>query len=183
MSRLHFQNYHQNFRFEFLLISLQIYSIFLTNVFCVSILRCLYPYIHTYSALIQAIGRCSPELRCAVPTRYEEMFEKKLQNVIQSECGNKDFGIALQFLSVDPVEAECDMIDRACKGFGTDELLLLTIICGRTNTEIDLLKVNEKYEYLSLFSMMRRVFGIIFSILPCILFVLSHSLFLSSKFS
>jgi hypothetical protein len=99
--------------------------------------------IHVYSALIQAIGRCSPELRCVVPTRYEEMFEKKLQNVIQSECGNKDFGIALQFLSVDPVEAECDMIDRACKGFGTDELLLLTIICGRTNAEIDLLKVNE----------------------------------------
>lgn len=72
------------------------------------------------------------------------MFKKELQAVIKSECGNKDFGTALQFLAVDPVEAECDMVDRACKGFGTNEMLLLSIICGRTNKEIEILKVRSK---------------------------------------
>jgi hypothetical protein len=62
-------------------------------------------------------------------------------DVMKSECGNKDFGTAVQFLSVDPVAAECMMIQTACKGAGTDELLLGTLICGRTNQEMELLKV------------------------------------------
>lgn len=62
---------------------------------------------------------------------------------MKSECGKRDFGTALQFLAVPSDEAECDMIKQACKGAGTDELLLYPIICGRTNTEIDLLK--KKY--------------------------------------
>ena len=70
------------------------------------------------------------------------MFGKSLLDVMKSECGNKDFGTAVQFLAVDPVEAECMMIDKACKGMGTDELLLSTIICGRTNKEMELLKVS-----------------------------------------
>jgi hypothetical protein len=68
------------------------------------------------SKLLRALGSCTPDMRCKVPFRYEEMFGKELQAVIKSECGNKDFGTALQFLAVDPVEAECDMVDRACKG-------------------------------------------------------------------
>jgi hypothetical protein len=96
------------------------------------------------SGLVKALGRCTPEFRCMVPTRYEQMYEKNLQAVIKSECGNRDLGTALQFLAVDPVEAECDMIDIACKGFGTDEMLLLTIICGRSNKEIDILKVRNR---------------------------------------
>lgn len=59
---------------------------------------------------------------------------------MKSECGKGDFGTALQFLAVPSDEAECDMIKMACKGLGTDELLLYPIICGRTNSEIDLLK-------------------------------------------
>lgn len=76
-----------------------------------------------------------------IPIRYKQLFGKSLLEVIDAECNNKPFGIALEFLSVDPVEAECLMIDKACKGAGTDELLLCTIICGRTNKEMDLLKV------------------------------------------
>ena len=70
----------------------------------------------------------------------QELFGKELLAVVKSECGNKDFGTALQFLSVNPCEAECLMIDKATKGVGTDELLLITIICGRTNSEMELLK-------------------------------------------
>lgn len=105
--------------------------------------------------LLRALGRCTPEMRCKVPLRYKEMFEKELQAVVKSECGNKDFGTALQFLAVDPVEAECDMIDRACKGFGTNEFLMLSIICGRTNQEIEILK--KKYFQLNTEDMGRRI--------------------------
>ena len=88
------------------------------------------------------MGAITPEERCMVPLRYKELFGKALVDVMRSECGKKDFGTALQFLAVDPVEAECLMVEKACKGAGTDELLLLTIICGRTNKEMELLKVS-----------------------------------------
>jgi Annexin len=92
--------------------------------------------------LLKAMGSMTPEERCMVPIRYKQLFKKSLVDVIASECGNKDFGTALQFLAVNPVESECLMLDKAAKGMGTFELLLCTIICGRTNKELEILKVN-----------------------------------------
>jgi hypothetical protein len=71
------------------------------------------------------------------------MYDKELKQVMKSECGSRDFGVALQFLAVSPVQAECLMIEKASKGFGTNELLLQTILCGRTNKELELLKVRS----------------------------------------
>lgn len=90
--------------------------------------------------LLKAMGSMTGETRCKVPLRYPQMFDKDLKALVKSECGSRDFGTALQFLAVDPVEAECDMIKKACKGLGTDETLLYTIICGRSNKEMQLLK-------------------------------------------
>lgn len=59
---------------------------------------------------------------------------------MRSECGKKDFGTALQFLSVPSHEMECDMITMCCSGLGTNEKALYPIICGRSNAEIDILK-------------------------------------------
>jgi hypothetical protein len=93
--------------------------------------------------LLTAMGSMSPETRCQVPIKYKEIYGKELKAVMKSECGNRNFGSALQFLAVPPDEADCDMIAKACKGMGTDELLLSTIICGRSNKEMELLK--KKY--------------------------------------
>lgn len=82
----------------------------------------------------------SGETRCKVPIRYKEIYDKDLRALVKSECGNRDFGTALKFLAVNPVEAECDMINKACKGLGTDELLLYPIICGRSNRDMEILK-------------------------------------------
>lgn len=90
--------------------------------------------------LIKAIAYCNPQQRVQVAARYEETHGKNLKKVMKSECGNRDFGTALQFLACPSDEAECDMIKKACKGLGTDELLLYPIICGRSNKEIDMLK-------------------------------------------
>lgn len=61
--------------------------------------------------LLKAVGGMTPEMRCKVPLRYKEIYGKDLKKVMKSECGNRDFGKALQFLAVTPVEMECDMID------------------------------------------------------------------------
>lgn len=90
--------------------------------------------------MIKELGRCSPEDRCKVALRYKEVHGKELKAVMKSECGKKEFGTALQFLAVPPDEAECDMIKKASKGVGTDEVLLYTIICGRSNKEMEILK-------------------------------------------
>ena len=89
------------------------------------------------------MGSMSGETRCKVMLRYKELYEKDLKAVMKSECGSRDFGTALQFLAVDPLTAEVDMIRTACKGVGTNELLLYPIICGRSNKEMELLK--KKY--------------------------------------
>ena len=89
---------------------------------------------------MKALGSQSPENRCKVPLRYKELFGKELKDVMKTECGSKDFGLALQFLAQNPVASECDMIMCACKGLGTKEKLLGTIICGRSNAEMTLLK-------------------------------------------
>jgi annexin A13 len=100
---------------------------------------------HKFRQLIKAIGATTPDERCLLPIRYKALFGKELVDVMKSECGNKDFGTAVQFLAVDPVTAECMMINAACKGVGTDELLLGTLICGRTNEEMDILKVRGRF--------------------------------------
>lgn len=107
--------------------------------------------------LIKAIGATTPEERCLLPIRYKALYGKDLLAVMKSECGSKDFGTAVQFLAVDPVTAECMMIDTACKGVGTDELLLGSLICGRTNKEMDLLK--KKYFALNTKDLGRKLDG------------------------
>jgi hypothetical protein len=82
------------------------------------------------------MGSMSAETRCMVAIKYKQMFEKELKDVMKSECGKKDFGTALP-----PDAAEAGMIHKACSGIGTNELLLATILCGRSNEEMILLKV------------------------------------------
>lgn len=107
--------------------------------------------------LLKAMGGMTMEQRCMVPIRYKELHKKNLLDVIKSECGNRDFGTAAQFLAVDPVHAECLMLDKACKGLGTDELLLSTIICGRSNKEMELLK--KKYFQINTKDLSRKLDG------------------------
>jgi hypothetical protein len=92
-----------------------------------------------HSGLISALASQNAENRCKIATRYPQLHGKQLKAVIKSECGG-DFGTALQFLSVPTHEMECDMIQEACQGLGTNELVLYPIICGRTNEEINILK-------------------------------------------
>jgi len=75
-----------------------------------------------------------------VAAKYKEVHGKELKDVMKSECGRGDFGTALQLMAVGPDATDAAVIKLACKGAGTDELLLYPVICGRSNTEIDILK-------------------------------------------
>jgi hypothetical protein len=87
------------------------------------------------------MGSMNAETRCMVAIKYKQMFEKELKDVMRSECGKKDFGTALQFLAQPPDAAEAGMVHKACSGVGTNELLLATILCGRSNKDIQALNV------------------------------------------
>jgi glutamate formiminotransferase len=51
-----------------------------------------------------------------------------------------DFGDAIRFLALRPDQAEAKMIKHATKGIGSSTNIIWSIICGRTNAEIDILK-------------------------------------------
>lgn len=91
------------------------------------------------SELIEAIGATLPIDRFEIAIRYKEWYEKDLKDVMQSESSG-DFGLALKMCSFGPVEAECYMIKQACKGMGSHKGVLFSILCGRSNRDMQLLK-------------------------------------------
>jgi hypothetical protein len=97
--------------------------------------------------LIKAIANTTGEERKLIALRYEEMHEKNLRKLMKSECGNNNFGQALQYLALGPVETECRMLKKAVDGLGTNELMMYSILCGRSNADMELLKKTYYKEY------------------------------------
>lgn len=91
-------------------------------------------------ALVEALGMTTTEERMTIPIKYQDIHDEELRSLMKKECGKGDLGLALQYLGVTPVEAECRMIKKACDGIGTDERLLYTILCGRSNKDMEQLK-------------------------------------------
>mmetsp|Transcript_23827 Transcript_23827/g.33311 ORF Transcript_23827/g.33311 Transcript_23827/m.33311 type:complete len:333 (+) Transcript_23827:125-1123(+) len=77
--------------------------------------------------------------RYKIALRYKELHEKNLRDVFKKEFSG-DFGTAMEFLALPSHEAECAMIQKACKGVGCAVNIVYTICCSRSNEEIDLLK-------------------------------------------
>jgi len=91
------------------------------------------------TGLIETLGSTTPEDRLKITLRYQDLYDKSLRSVMKSEAGG-DFGKALKYLSLNPVEAECKMIKDACKGIGSHKKILFSILCGRSNRDMELLK-------------------------------------------
>lgn len=89
--------------------------------------------------LISSLGDTTPEDRLKISIRYQDMFDKDLKDVIREETSG-DFGVAMKYLALDPVQAECSMIKDACKGVGSHATILHSILCGRSNNDMELLK-------------------------------------------
>jgi hypothetical protein len=67
------------------------------------------------SRLLKALGSTTPAQRALIPLRFEQMHEKNLKKLVDSETSG-DFGIALELLSLSPDVAEAKIIKMACKG-------------------------------------------------------------------
>jgi|AntRauTorckE5430_2_1112549.scaffolds.fasta_scaffold10745_2 annexin A13 len=91
------------------------------------------------SKLIKTLGSTTPEDRLKITLRYKDIYEKDLKDVIKKEVSG-DFGTAMKYLALPPVEAECQMIKHACKGVGSHQTVLYSILCGRSNKDMELLK-------------------------------------------
>lgn len=63
------------------------------------------------------MGKTTPSQRVFLGTRYKQMFDKDLTNVIKKECGKRAFGKALQYLAAPSDAAEAEMLHDACKGY------------------------------------------------------------------
>jgi hypothetical protein len=99
-------------------------------------------------ALIECLATKTPEQRYQIYYRYEELRGENLSDRIDNECGEGNFGRAMELLSLPPDLAEAKMIKLACSGVGTDERVLFPLILGRSDREIDQLKkaYYKKYE-------------------------------------
>lgn len=89
--------------------------------------------------LIETLGSTTAEERFLISGRYPELYDTDLRELMKSEASG-DFGRALKFLALSPVEAECYMIKKATDGLGTNEKLLYSILSGRANRDMEMLK-------------------------------------------
>ncbi|KDO21090.1 hypothetical protein SPRG_13798 [Saprolegnia parasitica CBS 223.65] len=89
--------------------------------------------------LSTVLGNKSPVERCLIHLRYPELFHKSLLSEMASETSG-NYGKLLQLLSQPIEEAEAMIIRDATKGAGTNEKLLIPVLSGRSNVELNILK-------------------------------------------
>jgi hypothetical protein len=77
--------------------------------------------------------------RYKLSMRYKELMDKDLSELMKSEFSG-NFGMAMRFLAMPLHEAECCMIKKGTDGIGAKVNIVWSIMCGRTNEEIELLK-------------------------------------------
>jgi hypothetical protein len=98
-----------------------------------------------YKKVIATLGSLTAEGRYKLAARFKELNEgKTLDKLMISEMQGTvkagDFGTAMELLGLPPHEAECAMIKKACQGVGASANVIFSIICGRTNREMEILK-------------------------------------------
>ncbi|GMF49206.1 unnamed protein product [Phytophthora fragariaefolia] len=90
-------------------------------------------------ALVKLLGPLSPNERGLISLRYKELHGKTLRELVKSETSG-DFGYLLQLICFTLPQAEAYIIFHAMKGAGTSDHLLYSVLMGRTNEEMSLLK-------------------------------------------
>lgn len=95
--------------------------------------------------VIETLGSHTAEGRYKLAARFKELEEGKgLDALMKKEFGgvvkSNDFGTAMEFLGLPPHEAECAMLRKATKGVGASANIIYSIMCGRTNKEMEILK-------------------------------------------
>ncbi|XP_019375079.1 PREDICTED: annexin A13 [Gavialis gangeticus] len=89
--------------------------------------------------IIEILSSRSSEQRQQVKEKYKTMYSKDLEEVLKGELSGNFEKTALALLGP-PCEYEARELQKAMKGGGTDESLLIEILCTRTNQQIEAIK-------------------------------------------
>lgn len=97
-------------------------------------------------AIIDVLGRLSNSQRRELVVQYKTSYGKDLIKELKSELGGHFEDVILALMDKPEVyDAKC--LKKAMKGLGTDEDVLIEIMCSRNNAEINAIKAAYKTEF------------------------------------
>eukprot|EP00051_Salpingoeca_urceolata_P001007 m.37936 g.37936 ORF g.37936 m.37936 type:complete len:1269 (+) comp11142_c0_seq3:271-4077(+) len=96
--------------------------------------------------LIHIIGTRTNRQRQAIAQEYDVMTKRSLYKDVKSETSG-DFGRLLLALLLPPAEYDAELVHEAVKGLGTDDTLLMEVLCSRTNAQVEAMKKAYKDKY------------------------------------
>lgn len=91
--------------------------------------------------VIDTLASKDPTERWKLSKRYPELYDKSLSDVMKSEFSG-NLGKALTMLALPLDEAECYMLKKAADGVGCNVHIIYSVLCGRTNDEVNMVKKN-----------------------------------------
>lgn len=89
--------------------------------------------------VIDALATQDATKRHHIALRYKELYETELDELMKKEFSG-DFGFGLKCLALPMDKAEAAMIRKATAGIGASVKIVWSIMCGRTNEEMEILK-------------------------------------------
>ncbi|XP_007941602.1 annexin A13 [Orycteropus afer afer] len=97
------------------------------------------------SAIIEILSSRTSDERQQIKHKYKATYGKDLEEVLKSELSGNFEKTALALLDR-PSEYAARQLQKAMKGLGTDEAVLIEVLCTRSNKEITAIK--EAYQRL-----------------------------------
>ncbi|XP_071594423.1 annexin A13 isoform X3 [Heliangelus exortis] len=95
--------------------------------------------------IIEVLSSRTSEQRQQIKQKYKALYNKDLEDVLKGDLSGNFEKAALALLDL-PCEYEARELRKAMKGAGTDESLLIEILCTRSNKEI--VSIKEAYKQL-----------------------------------
>ncbi|XP_033102666.1 double zinc ribbon and ankyrin repeat-containing protein 1-like [Anneissia japonica] len=96
--------------------------------------------------IIDIISQRSSDQRQKIAKQFKQMFGKDLMKEFKSELSGKLLAMLLG-LMMTPEMYDAHELNKAIKGLGTDEDVLIEILCTRTNSSIEAIKEAYEEEY------------------------------------
>ena len=97
------------------------------------------------ATIIEILASRTSNERQQIKQKYKATYGKDLEAVLESELSGNFRKTALALLDC-PSEYDARQLQRAMKGLGTNETLLIEVLCTRTNKEI--IAIKEAYQRL-----------------------------------
>nr|XP_045751891.2 annexin A13 [Mirounga angustirostris] len=97
------------------------------------------------AAIIEMLSSRTSDERQQIKQKYKALYGKDLEEVFKRELSGNFEKTALALLDR-PSEYDARQLQKAMKGVGTDEAVLIQVLCTRTNKEI--IAIKEAYQRL-----------------------------------